>query len=470
MRTSRVVPALALATLVLVCARPVFAQVPSESYFDFLNALRLEKSGDPAAAQAGFEKAVAEDPQSAEARAELAAFHLRRESLDAAERVAREALGLDARNSQAHRVLGLVFAAKSEESARAQSGQVAAGQVRQAIEQLEQVPQNPVALPDIELEYRLGLLYTRAGQVDKAIAALGHVVSENPRFAQGRLDLAQAYVVARNIPGAIATLAEVVDDDPRVAAPLGRLQEQAGRPKEAAESYTKALAVAPNSRDLKVRRIAALAAAKEYAAAADFAGQAQMQHPGDLRFPQFRAHAMLQLGDAPGAITVLEPVAHGNPNDAATQLSLADLYNTAGRKNDAERTVRQLITLEPGNADALNYLGYLLADRGQQLDEAIRLVRRALDIEPNNPNYLDSLGWAYFRRGDLDQAEKYLAPAAQQLPTNSTIQDHMGDVLAKRGRWQDAIAAWTRALQTADDPASKASIEKKITDARGKTR
>ncbi len=176
------------------------------------------------------------------------------------------------------------------------------------------------------------------------------------------------------------------------------------------------------------------------------------------------------MGDAPRAITVLEPVAKANPNDAATQLSLADLYSNAGRKTDAERTVRQLVTLEPGNADALNYLGYMLAERGQQLDEAIRLVRRALDIEPNNPNYLDSLGWAYYRRGDYDQAEKYLAPAAQQMPRNSTVQDHMGDILARRGRWQDAIAAWTRALQGDGDDIDKAALEKKINDARGKAR
>ena len=93
-----------------------------------------------------------------------------------------------------------------------------------------------------------------------------------------------------------------------------------------------------------MRRIAALVAAKDFQRAADFAGQAQTQHPDDLRFPQFRAHALLQMGDAPRAITVLEPVAKANPNDAATQLSLADLYSNAGRKNDAERTVRQLST------------------------------------------------------------------------------------------------------------------------------
>jgi Flp pilus assembly protein TadD len=195
-----------------------------------------------------------------------------------------------------------------------------------------------------------------------------------------------------------------------------------------------------------------------------------MQHPDDLRFPQLRAHALQQMGDSPGAITVLEPVARANPNDVTTQLSLADLYSNAGRKNDAERTVRQLVAIEPGNADALNYLGYLLADRGQQLDEAIRLVRRALDIEPNNPNYLDSLGWAYYRRGDYDQAEKYIAPAAQQMPRNATVQEHLGDILAKRGRWADAITAWTRALQGNEGDINKAAVEKKITDARGKVR
>ena len=221
---------------------------------------------------------------------------------------------------------------------------------------------------------------------------------------------------------------------------------------------------------LKVRRIRALILARDFQRASDFAGQGQMQHPDDLRFPQLRVQALQQMGDAARAITVLEPVARSNPNDAPTQLMLADLYSNNGRKQDAERTVRQLVAIEPGNADALNYLGYLLADRGQQLDEAIRLVRRALDIEPNNPNYLDSLGWAYYRRGDFDQAEKYLEPAAQQMPRNATVQEHLGDILAKRGRWADAIAAWTRALEGDEGDVNKAAVEKKIADARGKVR
>jgi Flp pilus assembly protein TadD len=170
------------------------------------------------------------------------------------------------------------------------------------------------------------------------------------------------------------------------------------------------------------------------------------------------------------ALAVLEPTAKAFPRDTATQLALADLYKDAGRASDAERTLRQFIDLEPGNAPVLNHLGYMLAEGGRQLDEAVRLVQRALDIDPGNPFYLDSLGWAYFRRGELDQAEKYLTPAAAQLPTNAEVQDHLGDLLARRGRWQDAVTAWMRALEGDSGEVNRASLEKKIQDAKGRIR
>jgi Flp pilus assembly protein TadD len=459
------------AALFLTLPRPAVAQTSAEAYYDFLIARHLEAEGDAKGAQAALEKAVAADPRSAEVHAELAAFFLRREAGEDAERVAKEALQLDDANSEAHRVLGMLYAARSEDTGRGQAAQTAAAElVKQAISHLERVVENPAGLTDINLQYTLGRLYTRSGQADKAIQALTRVVNENPASVQGRLALAQAFVAARDMNNAIEALQEIVEDEPRVANMLGQFQEQAGKFKDAADSYTKALSVAPNSRELKVRRIGALLSAKDFEGAAEFAGQAQMQHPDDLRFPQLRAHALQQTGDSARAITVLEPVARANPNDAATQLALADLYTNVGRKNDSERVVRQLVAIEPGNADALNYLGYLLADSGRQLDEAIRLVRRALDIEPNNPNYLDSLGWAYYRRGDYEEAEKFIAPAAQQMQRNATVQEHYGDVLAKRGRWQDAIAAWTRALQGDEGDINKAAVEKKIADARGKVR
>jgi predicted Zn-dependent protease len=130
--------------------------------------------------------------------------------------------------------------------------------------------------------------------------------------------------------------------------------------------------------------------------------------------------------------------------------------------------LRQLLATEPANANALNYLGYLLAIRGEQLDEAVRLVRRALDAEPDNGAYLDSLGWALFRKGDLDEAEKYLLAASAKLPQNSEVQDHLGDLHARKGRLADAVAAWTRALAGDGQDVERDAIEKKISNAKVK--
>jgi len=442
------------------------AQAP-EAYFEFLMARRLEAQGDQAGALAALERAAAADPASAEVRAEIASFQLRRNRSGDAESAALEALKLDDMNLQAHRVLGLIYAAHVDAmNARTPQAQVDAA-ARQAITHLERAATDAAASTDIQIHYSLGRLYLRTGEPAKAVEAFTRVVNQNPTSSQGRLSLAQAYAADGDVKSAIGTLELVVDDEPRVASVLAQYQEQVGLLKEAVQNYTRALAVEPSSRGLKFRRVAAAFSDRNYAQAAAFAAEAQAQHPDDLRFPRLRARAVFESGDAARALTILEPTAKAYPKDTATQLALADLYNDAGRDGDAERTLRQLLEIEPANAEALNYLGYLLADRGRALEEAVRLIQRALDMEPGNPSYLDSLGWAHFRRGDLNEAEKYLSPAAERLPRNAVVQDHHGDVLAAQGRWGDAIAAWTRAL-AGDGGIDRAVVDQKIQDARSK--
>ena len=109
---------------------------------------------------------------------------------------------------------------------------------------------------------------------------------------------------------------------------------------------------------------------------------------------------------------------------------------------DAENVLRQLIAKDPNNAIALNYLGYMLAERGERLGESVDYFKRALAIDPDNGSYLDSIGWAYYKDGKLDLALDNLKKAADQLTTNSVVQDHYGEVLFKLGRYDDAILAW----------------------------
>ncbi|HKT80433.1 MAG TPA: tetratricopeptide repeat protein, partial [Vicinamibacterales bacterium] len=155
---------------------------------------------------------------------------------------------------------------------------------------------------------------------------------------------------------------------------------------------------------------------------------------------------------------------------AATILTfeLGATYDKQKRPAEAEAAFRQVIAAEPDHAAALNYLGYMLAERGERLDESVDLVKRALKIEPDNGAYLDSLGWAYFKGGKLDLALESLQKAATQLTRNSVIQDHYGDVLLKLERYDDAISAWSRALNGDGDSIDRADIDRKIRAARQK--
>jgi tetratricopeptide (TPR) repeat protein len=449
------------------------AQGTTDTYFEFLMARRLEADGDVKGARAALERAAAADPKSAEIRAEIASLHLRRNERAEAEKAAKEALAIDDKNVEGNRVLGLVYAANAESAptssgSDAKSNPQAAAYLRDAIMYLERAAAGSTVTSDATLYYTLGRLYIRNGTPDKAVQSLSRVLSQNPNSVQGRLAMAQAYAASKDLKSAIGTLEEIIEDEPRVAQALAQYQEDAGLLMEAAASYTLALAVQPTSRELKIRRIAVLLEAREYGRAAGFAGDARKQHPEDPRFPRLQGRALFDSGDRSGGISVLESAVKAFPKDTATMFTLADVYADAGRSMEAEKMLRQVLAAEPSNPNALNYLGYMLAVRGEQLDEAIRLVRRALEAEPDNAAYLDSLGWAYFKKGDLDEAEKYLVSAASKLPQNSEIQDHLGDLYARKGRFSDAVAAWTRALKGDGQDVEKAAIEKKIGNAKGR--
>ena len=184
----------------------------------------------------------------------------------------------------------------------------------------------------------------------------------------------------------------------------------------------------------------------------------------DIRLAQSQQDA----GKADDAIRTLQAAVAKFPKEPGVKLSLGSTLERARKYGEAESVFRQMIAEDPNNANALNSLAYMFAERGQKLEEAVTLVQRALQIEPNNGAYLDSLGWAYFKQNRVDLAEAPLREAAKLLPEVSVIQDHLGDVLTRRGLHQEAIDAWQKALDGDGDDVSRPDIEDKIRSARQK--
>ena len=116
----------------------------------------------------------------------------------------------------------------------------------------------------------------------------------------------------------------------------------------------------------------------------------------------------------------------------------------------AEKDLRDVISQDPDNANALNALGYTLADRSQRLEEAKGYILRAIELLPDDAAILDSLGWVCYRMGDNQEALKWLRKAFAQLE-DAEIAAHLGEVLWVSGNHEEANKIWQRGLQLRPD-------------------
>ena len=134
------------------------------------------------------------------------------------------------------------------------------------------------------------------------------------------------------------------------------------------------------------------------------------------------------------------------PEDSDIAYERAMVAEKAGRFDEMERLLRGLIARAPDYGHAYNALGYSLADRNQNLEEARELIRRALVLLPDDPFTQDSLGWVEFRLGNLAEARRVLE-AAFEKRTDAEIAAHLGEVLWAQGEREAARRIWQRGLQ-----------------------
>jgi len=478
------------------------ADAPAAYYF--MLGRHLEDADKIEDAIAAHKKAIELEPKSAELRAELAALYARQDRAREALQMAEAALQQDPANREGNRVLGSIYAALSEQRRPLRPGDDPSQYSAKAIAALEKSRRETGF--DINLELMLGRLYLNAHDYDKAIANLRRVVEDQPGYPEGSMLLSAAQEGAGSVPDAIATLENALQYAPtfvRAQVRLAELYDQARRYKEAAAAYARAAA---NTRiDLTARRAAALINAgdvaearklledavkkktpadpgvlytlsqaqrrmKDFDAAAMTAQQLKTAYPDDPRTAYLNAQLLRDRGRTAEAITAFQELIKRAPQDGGLSYEYAALLERAGRLPDAERVLRDQLSKDPLDANALNSLGYLLADHAQRLDEAVDLVQRALKVEPENPSFLDSLGWAYFQQGKIELADPALTKAADQLLSSSTVQDHLGDLRFKQQRFADAAAAWERSLAGDGESIDRAKVEKKMRDARSRVK
>jgi tetratricopeptide (TPR) repeat protein len=150
------------------------------------------------------------------------------------------------------------------------------------------------------------------------------------------------------------------------------------------------------------------------------------------------------------------------PNDLQMHFLQGSLYEKQKKFSEAERSFRLALDIDRENPAVLNYLGYMLADRGTKLDEAVGFIQKAVDSDPTNGAYLDSLGWAYFRMNKLDLAQQFLERAVRFVVTDPDLHEHLGDLYFKQNRFEDARMEWNKAIQLGTETEDIDGVRKKL--------
>jgi tetratricopeptide (TPR) repeat protein len=322
-------------------------------------------------------------------------------------------------------------------------------------------------LPDsLEVPYQLVLLEDSLGNSDQAIEILQELIKRSER-PEGQYTVGEA-----------SNLAVFLER-------LGLIYRSQEKFDSARETFARIAALgrehAPRGEALLIET---LRLNRQTPKALEESEAALQKYPDDRPLRVLRASLLADQGRVEEAIQLLQGMLKGTPADRDVYLSIAQTYSQAKRFAEAEQAAEKVLAMSPKpedqeyarfilgsiyerqkkydlaeeqfhkvlavnplNAAASNYLGYMLADRGIRLEESVKYIRKALELEPNNGAYLDSLGWAYFKMNRYELAEPHLEKAARLISTDPTIQEHLGHLYLRLGKKELAERAWERALK-----------------------
>jgi tetratricopeptide (TPR) repeat protein len=308
------------------------------------------------------------------------------------------------------------------------------------------------ALPeDRQLQLLRAQLYIDAEAYAPALALFDRILEQQPdqtdvlftaavlALEVDALDQARAYLTRLN------ALNRREDD---VAFLLGQVEERADNPEEALAWYARV--TGPNATDAAVRIARLHASGGNVSRAQDMIQQLRDQLPEQTATLYLIEGEMLRDNDADQqAMSVYDQALSAEPDNPDLRYARAMVAVALDRIDLLESDLRHILAQDPDHADALNALGYTLADRTDRLDEAKQLIDKALALKPDEPAIKDSMGWLLYRMGDPAAAEPYLR-AALDAVFDPEIAAHLGEVLWALGRRDEASEIWDRAL--AADP------------------
>ncbi len=324
-------------------------------------------------------------------------------------------------------------------------------------------------------------------KVDERAAFIDQFVKDFPHSISMRVNHAAELGRAENYIEAYALMLEVLKDAPKDVNALqyaAALAEQLDDNKQSAVHLRKALKAEPDNDEVRwsLARLAVID--KKYVTAERLFDQIQdesMYVRAQIQVANMRSETQgIEL--AVNTLKALQPrtsedylqvaitrhyllmgayqydEAFGYVNETLVYLpdNLELLYARAlvaaelGKIDIAEKDLSNIIEQQPEHANALNALGYTLADQTDRYEEAKVLIVKALALRPNDAHILDSMGWVSYRLNDYETALEYLQKAYDASP-EAEVAAHLGEVLWESGEQEKASALFRKSFAEEND-------------------
>jgi tetratricopeptide (TPR) repeat protein len=400
------------------------------------------------------------------------------------------------------------------------------GQTEAALDQYKIIADSDPS--DAQTYMRIAEIDRRSGKFDQAMEALKKANSVVPDSLEVQYNIAVIDEAQGKYDDAITILTELLQRtdhaDGQYSVPeknnrsvfverLGTVYREANKPQVAVETFRKMLDLGDDNAIRGYQQIIeTYRDDRQWQAATEVAAEAAKKFPEDRDLQMVSASLQADMGNPDPAIARVKSMLKGNADDRSIYIALAQMYSRVKSWKEAEENINKALELankpddrdyaifvqgsiyerqkkydlaeesfhkvladDPKNAMALNYLGYMLADRGTRVEEALGYIRRAVALEPQNGAYLDSLGWAYYRLGNYDLAEENLRRASERIGNDPTVHQHLGELYQKTGRlklatihFERALEEWNKTVPAEVDTDDVAKVQKELENARVK--
>ena len=335
---------------------------------------------------------------------------------------------------------------------------------------------------DLAAQMKVSML-RQQGKTEERIDFIDQYLDNNPDSISIRMSKAVEYARDQSYQSAFDLMLKVVDDDPNNATALNysaALALQLNKEELSEDLYERALANDPHNDELRWTLARFAIDREQYSKAEEIYQQIQ----GDDLY--FRAQLQVAnmryktsgLNRALNILHLLEPESEDQYIDLAItrhyllmqekeyEEAFAFINETIvylpeneelvyarslvaaelGEIDVVESDLRGIIQRDPNHANALNALGYTLADQTDRYDEAKELISKALELRPTDAHILDSMGWVLYRLNDFENAIIYLQKAYDDS-SEVEIAAHLGEVLWESGEREKATEIWVEALE-----------------------